>query len=380
MKRENLKKAFLARFYENGLTAPDLQDSERKALWLKSKESKQEALEKAEAESPENQALAFELKKAIGAKSKSGKPKNLQPGVVTECTYAFAIARAMGLDHFELAEGSSLKLPQRLVEVVKMQGFSSRYIYFSADLSSVLLQGGGPHAVDAIFFDSTTNEYVTIEFKEPAAKVSEPDLPKYGEDGLFTSDSRFEQRHSGYLKMLRDSIAKGLNIRSLKGHNTKPSDFTRDSVEEAILAALGRADIICTHDAQGFVVMLPKDDIFSLVRVEGEIRSAGKNSYAVWTPKFLREVLAEEAGTIVGAEIHLPVNEDRWGRGRGSNENTRVRIGSLFWVPIAKAIVDGPRVKMRIADVRQKRPTIAAKIFFQDLDGNVLRDKYAVSD
>jgi hypothetical protein len=370
----------LGRFYHEGLIAPDLSAGERKEIWEKSKKDKLDAFEFARKNYSANKALVEELRKAITSKTKTGKAKNLQAGVITECCYALGIAKAFQLGQFSLAAATGVVLPQQLMGIVKDQGFSVRYIFHNANRSMFLLQGGGPHAVDAILFNTARGEFVTIEFKEPSAKVSEADLPKYGEDGNFRSDSGFEKKHHGYLHMLRDVVSKGLNIRNLKNHNTKPADFQHESVTKAIVAALGRADLVCTNDKDGFVVLVPITDLLNLVRVEGEIRSAGRNSYAVWTPKFFAEVLADESGSIVGSEVNLPVTDKSWGKGRGTDESTRFRIGSLFWAPIAKVRIESARARIKLADVKQKRPTIAAKIFFEELDGNVLRGKYPLSD
>jgi hypothetical protein len=370
----------LGRFYHQGLVAPDLSKAQRTEIWEKSKVDKLAAFKFAENNYSDNKALLEELRKAIDSKTKTGKTKNLQAGVVTECCYAYGIATAFKLEVFSVAGSASVALPEQLMGTVKEQGFSVRYIYHNKDSSMFLLQGGGPHAVDAILFDLVRGDFLTIEFKEPSAKVSEADLPKYGEGGEIVSDSRFEKRHPGYLRMLQDVVSKSLNIRTLKGHNTKPSDFQQESVTNAIVAALGRADLICTNDKNGYIALVPIADLLSLVRIEGEIRSAGKNSYAIWTPKFFAEVLADESGSIVGSEVHAPVTEKSLGKGRGSDESTRFRIGSLFWAPIAKVRIESSRANIKLTDIRQKRPTIAAKIFFEELDVNVLRGKYPLSD
>lgn len=58
-----------------------------------------------------------------------------------------------------------------------------RYIYSSLDKKRMLIQAGGYGGIDSALITVVDLVIYTIEFKEPYAKTSEPDLPKYEEDG-----------------------------------------------------------------------------------------------------------------------------------------------------------------------------------------------------
>lgn len=55
-------------------------------------------------------------------------------------------------------------------------------MYTNANGPKYLFQAGGCAGVDCVLIDRFSLEYYLIEFKEPGAKTSEPDLPKYNKE------------------------------------------------------------------------------------------------------------------------------------------------------------------------------------------------------
>ena len=68
-------------------------------------------------------------------------------------------------------------------------------------------------------------------------------------------------------------------------------DFDPRSVNAAVTKnyqAKKFADVLCTEDKDTRLVMLPINQAQLWAKTEGEIRPAGRNHYAVWTPNALR--------------------------------------------------------------------------------------------
>ena len=67
--------------------------------------------------------------------------------------------------------------------LLKSYSLVPRYVYYNSDKSRMLIQAGGCNGIDSALITVMDLNIYTIEFKEQGAKASEPDLPKYGEDG-----------------------------------------------------------------------------------------------------------------------------------------------------------------------------------------------------
>ena len=77
----------------------------------------------------------------------------------------------------------------------------------------MLIQAGGCGGIDSALITVMDLNVYTIEFKEPGAKTSEPDLPKYGEDGKIVITDDFISRYPQFEAMLREQ--KDLNFLKL---------------------------------------------------------------------------------------------------------------------------------------------------------------------
>ena len=122
-------------------------------------------------------------------------------------------------------------------------------------------------------------------------KASEPDLPKYGEDGKIKITDNFIERYPQFKDMLLEQ--KNLNFFESMGHNI--NEFSDESVNLAVTNNYRKkyADVLCTEDCYGNLVMMPVNQISIWANLEGEIRPAGRNHYKVWTPKSTKEIFGK---------------------------------------------------------------------------------------
>lgn len=206
----------------------------------------------------------------------------------------------------------------------------------------------------------------TIEFKEPYAKTSEPDLPKYGEDGILVVTTPFLSKYYQFEAMLEEQ--KGLNFFENVGNNIH--DFSQESIKIAVSNNYKEthkyADVICTEDKDGYLVMMPSNQTYLWAKIEGEIRPAGRNHYKVWTQSALKKYLTAKNAVFSGSKItveksNLDERKERGGAGRISG----YKINSLFFVYLENCKDDGTRITFDISSVQQLNPTIAAKIDFR---------------
>ncbi|MDD4729570.1 MAG: hypothetical protein PHN55_12570, partial [Dysgonamonadaceae bacterium] len=183
----------------------------------------------------------------------------------------------------------------------------------------MLIQAGGCNGIDSALITVIDLNIYTIEFKEPGAKTSEPDLPKYKEEGNILITEDFKERYPQFTQMLEEQ--KGLNFFVKMGSNE--NNFSVESVNIAVTNNYTKkyADVVCTEDINGYLVMLPVNQLSQWAEIVGEIRPAGRNHYNVWTPKalhnFLVELGANIENDIVSIETtKLGVRRERGGDGK----------------------------------------------------------------
>lgn len=300
---------------------------------------------------------------------------NIQSAVFSECVYAQTLANLFCLGAFYNCFENTSIVPYEIMRLLESYALKPRYAYTNKERSRMLIQAGGCGGVDSALITVIDRKIFTIEFKEPGAKTSEPDLPKYREDGLLRVDERFLSSYPQFKPMLDEQ--EGLNFFEEMGHNI--NDFSYESVNAAITNNYNTkkfADVVCTEDITGLLVMLPVNQVSLWAKIEGEIRPAGRNHYPVWTPNALIGFLREKHAHIDGTRVKLNFEGMEQSRERGGTAVSRYKINSLFFVRPSDCTVDGASVSFDFNTIRQLNPTIAGKMFFKTLKYSEVKSHY----
>jgi hypothetical protein len=364
------QRRMLAKFYNLPPVKVKLTKPERDQIWNDFK--KQKSLSKFKYLNDLVPAIYSQLSRAITNN------KKIQPAVFSECVYSQAIADKYQLSIFESYLDHQIKKYE-----LKNQNFGEiselvvRYLYQSTDGQRVLVQAGGGGAIDCAFISYEDNYLTKIELKEPYARTSTPDLPKYSEDGFLVSSEKFEKKHPQYKSMIEEQIRSELNIFKHIGSNV--SNFSAESIASAISGSYKEnkfADFYCTEDAEGFVIILPVTDVHKWATLEGELRPAGRNSYKVWTPKKLIQTLESMDAEIIGqiVRVHMSKLEPR--KARGGENISGLKITPLFWVKIKNISYDGEFCIFNLNSVMQHISDVTAKIKFGNLSYQQIRNHY----
>lgn len=302
---------------------------------------------------------------------------NIQSAVFSECVYAQTLANMFGLVCYNNCKISKSHIDESVLKLLESYSLFPRYSYSSNDNSRMLIQAGGHKGIDSALITVINLNIFTIEFKEPGAKTSEPDLPKYGEDGKLITTIEFQQKYPQFTDMLSQHL--GDNIFEHMGSNI--NNFTFESINQAISnnysSSKKFADVCCTEDINGKLVMIPINQIQFWAKVEGEIRPSGRNHYAVWTPLALKKFINKLGGTITSGIVTLPINklDIRKERG-GNNKISGYKITPLFFVYAIDAEITEGKLTCNFDSIRQLNPTIAAKVFFTKLRYHDVRKHY----
>lgn len=315
------------------------------------------------------------LQNEIDQSYKTG--NNIQSAVFSECVYAQTLANMFNLTVFNNCRNSSSHIPVSVLNLLSSYSLVPRYSYSTTDTKRMLIQAGGHGGIDSALITVIDLNIYTIEFKEPGAKTSEPDLPKYGEDGRLITNGVFTAKYPQFSEMLKQHI--GLNFFEHMGSNI--NDFTFDSINHAVSnnysSSNKYAHVCCTEDINGFLVMMPINQIQLWARVEGEIRPSGRNHYLVWTPKSLQRFILNLNGKIKNNIVTLPLNqlEVRKERG-GNNAISGYKITPLFFVYTKDSKIKKNNLICNFESIRQLNPTIAAKVFFEKLKYEDVKKHY----
>lgn len=291
---------------------------------------------------------------------------NIQSAVFSVCVYAQTYANMLKLDKFVICDKDSNFIPQNILNLIKSYNLFPRYVYSSENKDRMLIQAGGCNGVDSALITVVDLVIYTIEFKEPGAKTSEPDLPKYKEDGKINITKDFLHRYPQFESMLNEQ--KELNFFECMGSNIH--NFSKESINIAVSNNYTKkyADVICTEDVDGYLVMIPSNQVQLWAEIEGEIRPAGRNHYRVWTPNKLEDFLKEQNATINEKTITIQKNKLGLRRERGGNGKiSGYKINPLFFVYAKDCVDNGSTIRFDISKVRQLNPTIAGKLFFSNL-------------
>jgi hypothetical protein len=299
----------------------------------------------------------------------------IQSAVFSECVYAQTLANMLKLDLFVNCSETPDFIPLGVENLIRSYHLVPRYVYSTKDKNRMLIQAGSCEGVDSALISVIDVVVYTIEFKEPNAKTSEPDLPGYGEDGKLKITKKFLKDYPQFSAMLNEQ--KDLNFFLNIGHNI--NTFSNESITKAVQSNYAKKylDVLCTEDIDGCFVMMPANHVQLWAELEGEIRPAGRNHLKVWTPRALRRLMLQYNpsidGTIVKLEkSKLEVRKQRGGAGKVSG----YKITSLFFIYAKDCDDDGVNITFDIAKVRQLKPTIAGKMFFRTLKYDEVKSYY----
>lgn len=362
-----LQKEIMAEFYSINPTKVIYNKRERQKLWsAATKRDKKLDVKSIENECP---ALAHQIQKSYETN------KNIQSAVFSECVYAQTLANMFGLTNFINCTIKADYIPEEVIRLLRSYNLFPRYVYATKNKKRMLIQAGGCNGIDSALITVLDLNIYTIEFKEPGAKTSEPDLPKYNEDGKLKITKDFLERYPQFEPMLKEQ--KKLNFFANIGNNVH--NFSSESINIAVSNNYSKkyADVICTEDTDGILVMLPANQVSAWADIEGEIRPAGRNHYNVWTPKalhrFLIQMGASISDNIVEADkvLFIPRRE------RGGNKRiSGYKINPLFFIYTKNCTLNGNKICFDINNVRQLNPTIAGKMFFSKIKHNSIYKFY----
>ncbi len=363
-----LQKEIMSEFYSIPATKVVFNKKERSVLWKKATSRKNDInYDLLRDKCP---SLVHQINKSIESE------KNIQSAVFSECVYAQTFANMLNLKNFTNCFENENFIPNSIKLLLKSYNLFPRYVYSNFDKSRMLIQAGGCNGIDSALITVVDLNVYTIEFKEPGAKTSEPDLPKYGEDGVLLVSNKFLDNYPQFEDMLKEQ--EKLNFFEVKGHNIH--NFSKDSINVAVSNNYTKkyADVICTEDVNGYLVMLPVNQISLWADIEGEIRPAGRNHYKVWTPcalkKFLLEMGAEIDKTNV-VRIQKEKLEPRVERG-GNGKISGFKITPLFFIYKKDCIEKNSVLIFDFNRIRQLNPTIAGKMFFKKLNYKKVKEYY----
>ena len=358
-------------FYAVTSTKVIYNKKERNDLWNKAvKRSNDIDFEKLKDNCP---ALEHQIRKSYQLGN------NIQSAVFSECVYAQTFANMMNLSQFIISNENPNYIPDNVSLLLKSYHLVPRYVYSTENKRRMLIQAGGCDGIDSALITVIDLEIYTIEFKEPGAKTSEPDLPKYKEDGILVVTQEWLFKNNQFKAMLEEQ--KNLNFFEVMGSNV--NNFSKEAIDIAVSSNYtGKkkfADVICTEDISGYLVMLPTNQISHWADIEGEIRPAGRNHYKVFTPIALRKFLLQKGANINGDIVIIDKDklDIRKERG-GNNQISGYKVTPLFFVYSKDCKECDEKISFNINKMRQLNPTIAAKMFFKNLIHKDVKKYYSL--
>lgn len=363
-----LQKEIMTEFYSLPATKVIYNKKQRDILWKQAtSRTTNFNLKELENKCP---ALAHQITRSYN----SG--RNIQPAVFSECVYAQTIANMFKLNLFVNCFDDTSFIPSSVNLLLNSYHLFPRYVYSTPDKRRMLIQAGGCDGIDSALVTVIDLVIYTIEFKEPGAKTSEPDLPKYGEDGVLRVNDVWLSKNGQFAKMLDEQT--GLNFFDIMGHNI--NNFTKESIMYAVSNNYINKllNVICTEDVDGYLTMMPANQVHLWANIEGEIRPSGRNHYNVWTPVALKRFLLNKNAIIEGDNVtiektQLEIRKERGGDGKISG----YKITPLFFVYVKNCQDNGSTIAFNIKNVQQLNPTIAGKVFFKTLKYNTVKKYYS---
>ena len=362
-----LQKEILNEFYSKKPTKVLFDKKQRKKIWDKAVKRKSsidfDLLDKV------CPAFAHQIRKSYETGN------NIQSAVFSECVYAQTFANMMELNLFVNCSENPNFIPEPIKNLLSSYNLFPRYAYSNSTKNRMLIQAGGCNGIDSALITVVDLNIYTIEFKEPYAKTTEPDLPKIGEDGKLFINDDFKERYPQFVEMLKEHI--GLNMFEHMGENVH--NFSDESINIAVSNNYTKkyADVICTEDVDGYLVMMPVNQVGIWARLEGEIRATGRNHYPVWTPNALNKFLNDKGAIISGNSVRLLKKDMEPRRQRGGDGKiSGYKINTLFFAKKEDCKNVGDYFEFPLNKIRQIDPTIAAKMKFDNLKHNDVMNYY----
>jgi hypothetical protein len=364
------QKAIITKFYISKNKKISLDKVSRSSIWDKFIETRDIAqFENLKAFAP---ALYYEIKKALT------QDRNIQSAVFSECVYSQALADHFGLIDFNyFPSNEKIELAQDKSKQGNIQDLTVRYSYSHSRTGDILYQAGGAGGVDCALRVQDFPAIAMIELKEPYARASDPNLPKYEKNGLLISSEKFEKENPQFHAMLAEQISGATNIFDHLGSNI--NNFSSESIEKALTENYQGdkfADVICTEDSIGNLVMIPANHVSMWARMEGEIRPSGRNSCKAWSSVRLLEVLERMGAKHKDQRVEIDLNALRPTKARGGNQISRFRIDPIFFIRAKDVAIVGGMASFELKSVMQNIPSITAKMNFENLDIEEVRHFY----
>lgn len=363
------QKEIMFEFYKNEKVKVILNKKQRNSLWKKTITKNEDIdFKKINEICP---ALFHQITRSY----KEG--NNIQCAIFSECIYAQTLANLFKLNDFVNCYEKNDCISNEIRQLLISHQLSPRYIYSNEDKSKMLIQAGSCNGIDSLIINVTNSHIFEIEFKESASKTSEPDLPKYEEDGKIKITAEFQNNYFQFEKMLLEQ--KNLNFFLNIGNNV--NDFSFDSIEYAVsnnYLNKKYADVICTEDSNGFLVFIPSNQASLWANIVGEIRPSGRNHYEVWTPLALEKFIKDIKGTIDEEKnVSIPKSKLTLRFQRGGNRKiSGYKINSLFFVYLKDCLEKDDNIVFPFSKVRQLNPSISAKMFFKNIKYEDIKKYY----
>lgn len=297
--------------------------------------------------------------------------KALQPAILTECFLAQTIANLYSLDTI-ICNYKNEPVPSKITNLLNSayghHGSNFRYLFFNSNKQDVILtQNGDPSSVDAFFVKDKF--LFRIEFKENVARIQEKEIVGgYDENGKLIYDNEFNKNYPYYAKLI-DYFNKQNSVFDLLGENFKISSLIDNNLLKQILNSSATQEKIDLYVFAGQKKLFPilPDLLSEYVNYDtSEIRSAGKNSYKVFTPLFLDKTLAKLGATKLNANDDYAVDEskltNRISRGKKGSTLSGKKLNSIFWIPQKHYKVLNGKIVFNKNNIKQIRCTISVHL------------------
>lgn len=307
--------------------------------------------------------------------------KNLQSAILSECVYTFDIASLLGLSVYIECGGDLKSLPNALASQLRTRKMIPRFAYVNAAKTEFLVQAGGPNAVDACYYSVDTSETLWIEYKEPAAKFGEADL-LYDDSGLLIKSTLFLRKHSHFVPMLDEAMDDDFNIFEYSAMQKNYNVFREETVSDAIVNYFKEPinTMVCTEDEDSnLIAFLANDAPRFASKIQGEIRSAGRNPKKIFTTDHFKETFGKLGGTVSPAgqcRIKKSKLGFRFARGGAEGASTGIKISSLYFVRHSDLIFSESEYLFNMKNVFQLKSSISSKGFYKHLRFDAVKDFY----
>ena len=364
------QKDILEEFYSGEPRKVKISKKDREKIWIDFKSNRE--IKKYNDLKEKVPAIYAEMEKSL----ESG--KKIQAGVFSECVYSQAIAEKLQLANFENHLNSKVNkevFPKVIQD--KLNHLKVRYSYTRDNDGLTLMQAGGAKEVDCALISVKNENIAMIELKEPYARTSAPDLPRYSEDGLLISSEKFEKKYPQFRSMVEELLKQKFSIFEHVGNNY--SNFKPENIFTAVSENYSGekfADFICTEDVNGDLVLIPSLDITQWSTLEGELRPTGRNSYKVWTPNKLIQTLKENNAQVESDRVTMYIQDLEERVERGGERVSGWKISPMFWVRVEESTVNENRISFSLKSVRQNIADITAKINMKNINFSEVQKYY----